>query len=308
MLLDTLSLITFVLDKGYDTSLIKTQDELYEFLKENEGVETADKSKLRMKINSFRGISLLGTDGIRDILEKEQEMGNLSMDDVENRFEELITLDSKYLKMYVLDKGYDTSLIKTPDDLYEFLKENESLTAAEFSKQNVNGYRKNVLFEKYDINPDEAYTFECTIEERKSTTFTNTDKRNVDHAYAALYDDYIAIIKESVILKSDMGMRKVYFKNVSGIDYDTAGTFGLSSSLFIHMHSGEHVQLKFISRNDVDEVHKRFENFINKNSSNDNDAISQENSNADELLKYAELYKQGLLSEEEFEAKKKELL
>jgi hypothetical protein len=31
-------------------------------------------------------------------------------------------------------------------------------------------------------------------------------------------------------------------------------------------------------------------------------------SNADELLKYAELYEKGLLTKEEFEAKKKELL
>ncbi|WP_409197630.1 SHOCT domain-containing protein [Methanobrevibacter acididurans] len=33
-----------------------------------------------------------------------------------------------------------------------------------------------------------------------------------------------------------------------------------------------------------------------------------QSSNADELLKYAELYEKGLLTKEEFEAKKKELL
>ena len=74
------------------------------------------------------------------------------------------------------------------------------------------------------------------------------------------------------------------------------------------MHSGEHVQLKFISKETVDEVQQRYEKFINEKNVSNTVQINQETSNADELLKYAELYKQGLLSEEEFEAKKKELL
>ena len=243
---------------------------------------------------------------IHDISMKELEDGNLSIDDVETRIEELKELDVKAMKNNVLDKGHDTSVIKTQDDLYEFLKENYGRQVAEDSNKKM--HRKEELFKKYDIDPNETYFFECTIEERRSSTFTNTDRRNVDHAYVALYDDHIAIIKESVWLKSDMGMRKVYFNNVTSIDYDTAGKLGMSSSLFIHMHSGEHVQLKHITKERVDEVHKRYENFINKNSSNNNVKITQETSNADELLKYAELYKQGLLTEEEFEAKKKELL
>ena len=58
----------------------------------------------------------------------------------------------------------------------------------------------------------------------------------------------------------------------------------------------------------MDEVQQRYEKFINEKNVSNTVQINQETSNADELLKYAELYKQGLLSEEEFEAKKKELL
>lgn len=303
--LDNLSLIKYMLKKGYDTSVIKTQDDLHEFLKEEYDDLTADKSNLEMKLHKL-GIWGFGkSTNYEEILMKELEEGNLSLDDVETRVEELRDLDMDAMKGNVFDKDYDTSIIKTQDDLYEFLKEKYGMNVAENS--NKERYHKEELLKKYDIDPNESYYFECTIEEKRTSTFTNTERRNVDNAYVALYDEYMVIIKESVWLKSDMGMRKVYFKNVTSIDYDTSGILGASSSLFIHMHSGEHVHLKFVTKEIVDEVHKKYENFINKNSSNNN-VITQETSNADELLKYSELYKQGILTEEEFEAKKKELL
>lgn len=164
--------------------------------------------------------------------------------------------------------------------------------------------KKEKLFEKYGLIKEDI-TFECTIEEKRHTTFRNEDERNVDHAYVAVFDNCIVIIKESVWIKSDMGMRKVYFNNVSSIDYDTRGKLGASSSLLIHMNSGEYIHLKHISKENVDKVHEKFENFIIQKN---NSTINQKLSNADELLKYADLYKQGFLTEEEFEAKKKELL
>ena len=51
----------------------------------------------------------------------------------------------------------------------------------------------------------------------------------------------------------------------------------------------------------------KYNNFIAKSTVSENSS-SESTNNVDELLKYAELYKQGLLTEEEFEAKKKELL
>ena len=244
----------------------------------------------------------------KDILKAEFKNDKLAVEDIENRLDELMQLDTRPIKEYMLDKGYDTSLIKTEEDFHKFLAQEYDEDIVEKVKMKDKEYRKGALYKKYGIDTDEAYCFECTIEERRSSTFSNTDRRNVDTAYVALFDDYIAIIKESVWLKSDMGMRKVYFNNVTSIDYDTSGKLGLSSSLFLNMHSGEHVQLKFISKETVDEVQQRYEKFINEKNVSNTVQINQETSNADELLKYAELYKQGLLSEEEFEAKKKELL
>ena len=245
---------------------------------------------------------------IKDILKAEFKNDKLAVEDMENRLDELMQLDTRPIKEYMLDKGYDTSLIKTEVDLHKFLAQEYGEDIVEKVKMKDKEYRKGALYKKYGIDTDEVYCFECNIEERRSSTFSNTDRRNVDTAYVALFDDYIAIIKESVWLKSDMGIRKVYFNNVTSIDYDTSGKLGLSSSLFLNMHSGEHVQLKFISKETVDEVQQRYEKFINEKNVSNTVQINQETSNADELLKYAELYKQGLLSEEEFEAKKKELL
>lgn len=240
----------------------------------------------------------------KKILKAEFKAGTLKVDDVENRLDELFDLDVDQLERKVRMKKEDTSVFKTQEDLNNRFGEEY----AEKFRRKDKEYREGALFEEYGINTEEAYCFECTIEERRSSTFSNTDRRNVDTAYVALFDDYIAIIKESVFLKSNMGIRKVYFNNVTSIDYDTSGKLGLSSSLFLNMHSGEHVQLKFISKETVDEVQQRYEKFINEKNVSNTVQINQETSNADELLKYAELYKQGLLSEEEFEAKKKELL
>lgn len=240
----------------------------------------------------------------KDILRAEFKSGNLKIEDMETRLDELFDLDVKTLNSKINKKNEDTSVFKTQEDLNALFGDEY---AEKFRRKDKN-YRKEALFKDYGINTEGAYCFECDIEERRSSTFSNTDRRNVDRAYVALFDDHIVIIKESVWLKSDMGMRKVYFNNVTSIDYDTSGKLGLSSSLFIHMHSGEHVQLKYISKERVEEVQKRYENFINKKDIPNTVQINQETSNADELLKYAELYKQGLLTEEEFEAKKKELL
>lgn len=242
---------------------------------------------------------------IREILKSEHRNGKLTADDVEKRMDEIMELDIYALKSDILKKGYDTSVFKTQDDLNEFL-------GPEYAKEHIPRSKKNKMeyyINKYNINIENAYQFECTIEEERSSTFTNSSQRDVENAYVIVSDDNLAIIKESLFLKSDMGMRKIYYENIAGIDYDTTGTLGLSSSLFIHLKSSEHVQLKDISDDDVNEVHIRFENYINKkNKPIVQNNINQNGSDADELLKYAELYEKGLLTKEEFETKKQQIL
>ena len=241
----------------------------------------------------------------KKILKKEYENGKLSIHAIEERIDELLGLDIRTIKYNVLDKGYDTSLIKTPENIQNFLEETLDGKANQtFNKE----YRQKVLFEKYGINAEEAYCFKCAIEEQRKHTFGNDSYNKTSSAFVALFDDYIAVAKESAILQADLGLRKIFFRNVASIDYDAMGKVSLSNSLFINLKSSEAVHFRYLSEKDVFEVQKRFENYMAEKDTPNMVQINQEYSNADELLKYADLYKQGLLSEEEFETKKKELL
>ena len=66
------------------------------------------------------------------------------------------------------------------------------------------------------------------------------------------------------------------------------------------------MQLKFVTKDDFDLMNNAFESYLEKTHKPQQSIPST--SNADELLKYADLYERGFLTQEEFEQKKKELL
>lgn len=109
-----------------------------------------------------------------------------------------------------------------------------------------------------------------------------------------------------------MGSRKLYFYNITSIDFDARGKLHASSSAIINTKSAEHVQLKFVTKENFDLMNNALESYLNKTHKPQQTAPIQQNisttSNADELLKYAELYEKGLLTKEEFDMKKAELL
>ena len=291
--------------KGLFSKKTPEEKEFDEKLKYYVGGVSSSKYYLKKAKEHGKIITQVNPIHVKKILKDEFEYGTLSVNDMEQRIDELMELDITCIRHDILDKGYDTSLIKTPEDIQDFLEVVfEGKSDQSFNKE----YRQKVLFEKYGINTDEAYCFRCAIEEKRSHTFGNETYRKPSQAFIALFDDYIAIAKESAILQSDLGIRKVFFRNVASIDYDARGKVSLTNHLFINLKSAESVQLYNISEKDVAEVQTRFENYMAEKDTPNTVQIKQETSNADELLKYAELYKQGLLSEEEFEAKKKELL
>ena len=163
------------------------------------------------------------------------------------------------------------------------------------------------LEQKFGVDLTNNPWFKCTIEELRESTFLNDTRRDVNTAYVIIYESYIEIVKESVFIKSDMGHRKVYYDNITSIDYDKRGKFHLSNSVMINTKSGERsIQLKYVQEQYYNLLLSYFEEYIeNKHNQISN---SQPISPADELMKYAQLYKDGLLTREEFEAKKKELL
>lgn len=163
------------------------------------------------------------------------------------------------------------------------------------------------LEEKFGIPFQNRNWFECTIEEMKYSTFSNTNRRDVDHAYVIVEDEYMEIVKESVFLKSNMGHRKLFYQNIASIDYDARGKFHASNGLIINLKSAEHVQLKYVSERWVKHITDKYEQYL---SIGNNNAIgSRESSNdVDDLMKYAELYEKGLLTREEFDMKKAEIM
>ncbi len=161
------------------------------------------------------------------------------------------------------------------------------------------------LLEKYGLTGSNHF-FECTIEEMRYTTFSNTNQRNVQHGFVGVYDDKLVIAKQGVFIKSDLGSRVVYFKNIASIDYDEKGIFGLSRNLIINMKSNEHVQLKNINNQDSLIVVDTFNKFMEMGG--EVPTVEKTSNLMDELLKAKELLDANLLTREEFEKLKQKLL
>lgn len=160
------------------------------------------------------------------------------------------------------------------------------------------------LLEKYGLI-DSNHFFECTIEEMRYTTLSNTNQRDVQRGFVGVYDDKLVIAKQGVFIKSDLGSRVLYFKNVATIDYDERGIFGLSRNLIINMKSNEHVQFKNITNNDSLIVIETFNKFMEVGNQ---PQVVEETTVMDELLKAKELLDAGLLTDEEFAKLKEKLL
>ncbi len=103
-----------------------------------------------------------------------------------------------------------------------------------------------------------------------------------------------------------MGTRKLYFDNIASVDFDARGRLHASSSVILNTKSAEHVQLKFVTKENFELMNNAYESYIEK--SHNIPQNNSTNSNADELLKYADLYERGLLTKEEFDMKKAELM
>lgn len=180
-------------------------------------------------------------------------------------------------------------------------KENELKSSGDIKEMSD---KTKKLLEKYGLI-DSNHFFECTIEEMRYTTLSNTNQRDVQHGFVGVYDDKLVIAKQGVFIKSDLGSRVLYFKNVAAIDYDERGIFGLSRNLIINMKSNEHVQFKNITNNDSLIVIETFNKFMEVDNQ---PQVVEETTVMDELLKAKELLDAGLLTDEEFARLKEKLL
>ena len=243
------------------------------------------------------------------------EIGNetLDYDDIEARLDELMKLDVDVLNNKIKYKQ-DTSLFKTQQDINDFLgvkyteKYNKSLEKARaknFEKERKKEDKIRKIGEKFNIDLTGKTWFKCNIEEVKYSTFQNQPNRNIDTAYVIINRDNVEIFKESVWIKSNMGTRKIFYDNITSIDFDARGKFHLSSGMIINTKSAEHIQLKNVSEKNYNLLNDAFENYIKKPSET---AIISQSSKADDLVKYAELYEKGLITKDEFIKLKSEII
>ncbi len=194
----------------------------------------------------------------------------------------------------------------------EILNENSNIYEIQQKAETKKLIKKGEIEEKFGVDLTNKQWFQCSIEEVKYSTFTNQRVRNIDTAYVIINEDNFEIIKESVWLKSNMGTRKLFFYNITSLDFDARGKLHLSSSVIINTKSAEHIQLKFVTDDNFNLMNNAFESYLEKTHNPQQAVPIQQNisttSDADELLKYAELYEKGLLTKEEFDAKKQQIL
>lgn len=238
----------------------------------NKGIKGAQQEKVRMKVLK--------------IIKNEVENGELEpeLEEIDKRIDE------------ILDEYSD------PETLEKRKKSNQEALEKREAKKLI---KKSEIEKKFGVDLTDKQWFQCSIEEIKYSTFTNQKQRNIDTAYVIINDDNFEIIKESVWIKSNMGTRKIFFDNIASIDFDARGRLHLSSSVIINTKSAEHIQLKFVSEDNFNLLNDTYEDYIRK--PQDVPIISQ-TSKADDLVKYAELFEKGLITQEEFTMMKKEII
>lgn len=214
---------------------------------------------------------------IKTILELEYQNNQLAIEDIEERANDLMLGD---------------------DDLDE-MKNN-------LVQQNA---------ESSNSNESEVYDFSCSIDEIR-TNWAGERRRERRNCYVKVLEDRLIIQKTGVFIKSDLGNRTIYFSDIGSIDFDKAGLMHVTNSINIVMKGGEQLTLIYTDESNFILINEKWGSYKEKLHMSQTVVSPQQipqntektTNNADELLKYADLYERGLLTKEEFDMKKEELL
>ena len=266
----------------------RKSNEQKEAIKEIDSYRKATYKKFREIVPRY-GINSVGYsegkyfNSIIKTIKKEIENDGLTIDKIELRVHEL--LKEKY---------------------GEPMSQEEALQSLEQARQQPKIEKEQQLEKKFGVQFHDRLWFKCTVEEMRHSSISNINERDVVDGYVFIEDTFLEIIKESVFLKSNMGSRKIFFDNIASIDYDARGRLHVGSNLEIYLKSSDRVQLKYVDKEMANLVTSKYNAYMDNKSSNIN--ANEGTSNVDELMKYADLYERGLLTKEEFDLKKKELL
>ena len=96
----------------------------------------------------------------------------------------------------VFKKKSKTMLLKAYDNNWNWAEKRNKNELVERGQLEPDLETEIKLEEKFGIQFQNRTWFRCTIEERKFSTFSNTDGRDVDTAYVIVEDTYLEIAKE----------------------------------------------------------------------------------------------------------------
>jgi hypothetical protein len=149
--------------------------------------------------------------------------------------------------------------------------------------------------------------FSCVLYEERRSGFNNK-KENRVKGFCYVNEDKLVIKKLSFFKSRDLGDKVIPYGNINAIDYDKQ-VVGRTSGIVISVSGFKPIVLQGATDENFQLLNDAWLNF-NKKSNESVQKIVETNTltNADELLKYAELYEKGLLTDEEFAAMKKKII
>jgi hypothetical protein len=139
------------------------------------------------------------------------------------------------------------------------------------------------------------------------TGMLGQQKLELQKSMAVLMENEMVITKQSLFMGRDRGEKRIRYDDITTADLDRKGWFS-PGAIQIYM-SGHNFTIR---KNKAKKLEPFYEELLRKihESKDKKTAINTavESSSADELAKFAKLKDEGIITEEEFEAKKKEIL
>lgn len=149
--------------------------------------------------------------------------------------------------------------------------------------------------------------FSCVLYEERRSGFNNK-KENLVKGFCYVNEDKLVIKKLSFFKSRDLGDKVIPYGNINAIDYDKQ-VVCRTSGIVISVSGFKPIVLQGATDENFQLLNDAWLNF-NKKSNESVQKIVETNTltKSDELLKYAELYEKGLLTDEEFAAMKKKII
>lgn len=132
------------------------------------------------------------------------------------------------------------------------------------------------------------------------------DKLDTQKSMAILMDNEMVVTKKSFFTSRDRGEKRIRYEDIVTADLDRKGWFS-PGAIQIYL-SGNNFTIRKKKAKKLEPFYEELLRKIHEAKDKKNAPVVSESSAADELSKFAKLKEDGIITEEEFEAKKKEIL